>query len=120
MSCAFGSNLVIVSGVLLVYATVLNEFACPLKGPTPGTLSVGSSGRIPKSTALNSVAGTRSDGESANTGNGDYYAAKSQFVSRSIGRIMSRLSWIGPPVGSVKSLEQLPTDSQSPSLSVLG
>ena len=75
------------------------------------TLSVGSNGRIPKSTALNSVAGAGSDGESANTGNGDYYAAKSQFVSRSIGRIVSSLSWIRPPVGSVKSLKQLPTDS---------
>ena len=76
MSCAFGSNLVIVSVVLLIDARVPNEFACPLKGPTPGTLSVGSIGRIPKSTALNSVAGTRSDGESANTGNGAYYVAK--------------------------------------------
>ena len=111
MSCAFGSNLVIVSEVLLMDARVPNEFACPLKGPTPGTLSVGSNGRIPKSTALYSVAGTRSDGESANTGNGDYYAAKSQFVSRSIGRILFPLSWIRPPVGSVKSLKQLPTDS---------
>ena len=111
MSCAFGSNLVIVSVVLLLDARVANEFACPLKGPTPGTLSVGTVGRIPKSTALYSVAGTRSDGESANTGNGDYYAAKSQFVSRSIGRILSSLSWIRPPVGSVESLKQLPTDS---------
>ena len=64
------------SEVLLIYATAPDEFACPLKGPTPGTLSVGSSGRIPKSTALNSVAGTRSDGENANTGNGAYYVAK--------------------------------------------
>ena len=111
MCCAFGSNLVIVSEVLLIYATVPNEFACPLKGPTPGTLSVGSNGTIIKSTAFNSVAGARSDGESANTGNGDYYAAKSQFVSRSIGRIPSSLSWIRPPVGSVKSLKPLPTDS---------